>query len=260
MSELSDYREKIDAIDTQLLKLLNERASLAREVGKVKNRDGLPIYAPDREMALLRGLIEKSDGPLSPTAIRAIYREIMSAALALEKDVVIACFGPEGGACHQAAKARFGSSVSYAFFPDVSDLFAAVGKGESDCGVVPIEDAGHGAVNQTLDALTATDLMICAEITSTPDGTPGESENSSRYFVMARTSDMNRSTPTSSASAAGGMAGIAASVAASVTKPLPVTPAAPFDVSIRIARIDNCSRADRCTPLACATKTAAIVM
>jgi len=188
MSELSDYREKIDAIDTQLLKLLNERASLAREVGKVKNRDGLPIYAPDREMALLRGLIEKSDGPLSPTAIRAIYREIMSAALALEKDVVIACFGPEGGACHQAAKARFGSSVSYAFFPDVSDLFAAVGKGESDCGVVPIEDAGHGAVNQTLDALTATDLMICAEITSTPDGTPGESENSSRYFVMARTS------------------------------------------------------------------------
>lgn len=188
MSELSDYREKIDAIDTQLLKLLNERASLAREVGKVKNRDGLPIYAPDREMALLRGLIEKSDGPLSPTAIRAIYREIMSAALALEKDVVIACFGPEGGACHQAAKARFGSSVSYAFFPDVSDLFAAVGKGESDCGVVPIEDAGHGAVNQTLDALTGTDLMICAEITSTPDGTPGESETSSRYFVMARTS------------------------------------------------------------------------
>jgi chorismate mutase-like protein len=188
MSELSDYREKIDAIDTQLLKLLNERASLAREVGKVKNRDGLPIYAPDREMALLRGLVEKSEGPLSATAIRAIYREIMSAALALEKDVVIACFGPEGGACHQAAKARFGSSVSYAFFPDVSDLFAAVGKGESDCGVVPIEDAGHGAVNQTLDALAATDLMICAEITSTPDGTPGESETSSRYFVMARTS------------------------------------------------------------------------
>jgi chorismate mutase-like protein len=188
MSELSEFREKIDAIDTQLLKLLNERASLAREVGKVKNRDGLPIYAPDREMALLRGLVEKSDGPLSPTAIRAIYREIMSAALALEKDVVIACFGPEGGACHQAARARFGSSVSYAFFADVSDLFAAVGKGEGDCGVVPIEDAGHGAVNQTLDALAATDLMICAEITSTPDGTPGESENSSRYFVMARTS------------------------------------------------------------------------
>ena len=111
----------------------------------------------------------------------------MSAALALEKDVVISCFGPEGGACHQAARARFGSSVSYAFFPDVGELFVSVGKGEGDCGVVPIEDAGHGAVSQTLDALTATDLTICAEILSHPDGSPGESENSSRYFVMART-------------------------------------------------------------------------
>ena len=79
-------------------------------------------------------------------------------------------------------------------------------------------------------------------------------------LVIARTSDMNRSTPTSSASAAGGMVGIADRVAASVTKPLPVTPAAPFYVSIRIARIDSCSRADRWTPLACATNTAAIVM
>lgn len=188
MSELSEIRGKIDAIDSQLLKLLNERAMLALEVGHIKNRDGLPIYAPDREIALLRGLVERNEGPLPPAAIRAIYREIMSAALALEKDVVIACFGPEGGACHQAAKARFGSSVSYSFFPEVADLFTAVGRGEADCGVVPIEDAGHGAVNQTLDALATTELTICAEISSTPDGTPGESENSSRYFVMARTS------------------------------------------------------------------------
>jgi chorismate mutase domain of proteobacterial P-protein, clade 2 len=96
MSDLSEIREKIDAIDSQLLKLLNERATLALEVGRIKSRDGLPIYAPDREMLLLRGLVEKSEGPLSPTAIRAIYREIMSAALALEKDVVIAVSGPEG--------------------------------------------------------------------------------------------------------------------------------------------------------------------
>jgi chorismate mutase-like protein len=188
MSELSEIRVKIDAIDSQLLKLLNERASLALEVGKVKSRDGLPIYAPDREASLLRSLVEKNEGPLSPQAICAIYREIMSAALSLEKDVVIACFGTEGGACHQAARARFGSSVCYGFFPEVADLFKALSRGEADCGVVPIEDAGHGAVNQTLDALATTDLQICAEIISNPDGTPGESENSSRYFVMARTS------------------------------------------------------------------------
>ena len=187
MSELSGIREKIDAIDVQLLKLLNDRAKLALEVGRIKSRDGLPIYAPDREQTLLRGLMEKNEGPLSPQAIRAIYREIMSAALALEKDVVISCFGGEGGACHQAARARFGSSVSYAFFADVAELFAAVGKGEADCGVVPIEDIGHGAVNQTLDALTATELTICAEIISNADGSQGESGESSRYFVMART-------------------------------------------------------------------------
>ncbi len=187
MSELSTIRQKIDAIDTQLLKLLNDRAKLALEVGKIKSRDGLPIYAPDREMALLRGLIEKNEGPLSPGAIRAIYREIMSAALSLEKDVVIACFGPEGGPCHLAARARFGSSVSYAFFADVAELFSAVGRGEGDCGVVPIEDAGHGAVNQTLDALATTDLTLCAEIVSAPDGSPSEGSNTARYFVMART-------------------------------------------------------------------------
>jgi chorismate mutase-like protein len=187
MSELLEIREKIDAIDSQLLRLLNERATLALEVGKVKSRDGLPIYAPDREASLLRSLVEKNEGPLSPQAIRAIYREIMSAALSLEKDVVIACFGTEGGACQQAARARFGSSVSYAFFPEVADLFKALSRGEVDCGVVPIEDAGHGVVNQTLDSLATTDLQICAEIISTPDGTPGENENSSRYFVMSRT-------------------------------------------------------------------------
>jgi len=187
MSELSKIREKIDAIDSQLLTLLNDRAKLALEVGKIKSRDGLPIYAPDREQSLLRSLIEKNQGPLSEQAIRAIYREIMSAALALEKDVVIACHGSEGGACHQAARARFGSSVSYAFFSDVRELFASVARGEGDCGVVPIEDAGHGSANQTLDALAGTDLTICAEILSSPDGSPADSDKSSRYFVLART-------------------------------------------------------------------------
>jgi chorismate mutase-like protein len=185
MSDLSQIREKIDAIDSQLLSLLNHRAKLALEVGRIKNRDGLPIYAPDREQSLLRSLIERNEGPLSEQAIRAIYREIMSAALALEKDVVIACFGAEGGACHQAARARFGSSVSYAFFNEVDELFASVGKGEGDCGVVPIEEAGHGSANQTLDALAGTDLTICAEIVSVPAG--AENDQGSRYFVLART-------------------------------------------------------------------------
>ncbi len=187
MSDLAEIRDKIDAIDSELLRLLNERATLALEIGKIKNRDGLPFYAPDREMTLLRGLIERSEGPLSETAIRAIYREIMSASLALEKDVVIACHGSEGGPTHLAARAKFGSSVGYAFFGEVDELFAAVAHGEGDCCVVPIEEAGHGAVSQTLDALAASDLAICAEIRSNPDGSAAAADHASRYLVLART-------------------------------------------------------------------------
>ncbi len=187
MSDLTEFRDQIDAIDTELLRLLNRRAELALAVGEIKTRDGLPIYAPEREMTLLRSLVERSVGPLPPIAIRAIYREIMSASLALEKDVVIACFGTEGGATHLAARAKFGSSVDYAFYTDVGESFTATNRGEGDCVVVPIEEADHGAVKQTLDALTRTDLTICGEIRSKPEGSDDEMDHVSRYLVLART-------------------------------------------------------------------------
>ncbi len=187
MSELTDIRDQIDAIDTELLRLLNERATLALAVGEIKHRDGLPIYAPEREITLLRSLVERSVGPLPPIAIRAIYREIMSASLALEKDVVIACAGTEGGPTHLAARAKFGSSVDYGFFAEVQDAFSATARGEADCVVVPIEESNHGAVKPTLDALTQTELTICGEIRSTPDGSEDHSDNASRYLVLART-------------------------------------------------------------------------
>ena len=87
MSDIAELRAKIDAIDLELLRLLNERASVAREIGVIKSREGLPIYSPEREDRVIRSLIDRSSGPLKPEAIRAIYCEIMSAALALEKDV-----------------------------------------------------------------------------------------------------------------------------------------------------------------------------
>ncbi len=187
MTDLLSIREKIDAIDSELLRLLNERATLALEVGRIKNREGLPIYAPDREVALLRGLVERSEGPLSPTAIRAIYREIMSAALALEKDIVIGCYGVEGGPTHLAARGKFGSSVGYAFFTDVPELFTSVSRGEGDCCVIPLEVAEHGTVNHALDALTGTELTICGEIRSAPEGVGDDTEEASRFLVLART-------------------------------------------------------------------------
>ncbi len=185
MSDLATLREKIDALDGELLRVLNERARLAQEIGVIKNRESLPIYSPDREIKLLRSLVERSEGPLRPEAIRAIYREIMSASLAIEKDVAIACLGPSGSPSHQAALGKFGSSVRYTFAPEVAGVFAEVAADRADCGVVPLEDPAHGLVNHTLDALAATELSICAEIAP---GAEEDSSNclSSRYVVLGR--------------------------------------------------------------------------
>jgi chorismate mutase/prephenate dehydratase len=186
MSDLATFRQRIDEIDTELLKLLNERASVAKEIGVLKNREGLPVYAPEREDRLLRGLVEKSHGPLGGEAIRAIYREIMSASLALEKDIAIVCLGPSGSPTHQAARNKFGSSVRYVFRSHVDEVLKDVKDDESDCGVVPIEDPEHGLVSHTLDALAETDLSICAEIILPGDRTD-ETRSGARFFVMGRT-------------------------------------------------------------------------
>ena len=108
---LDDIRQQIDSIDQGILDLLSRRADLVHEVGVVKKRDGLQIYAPEREEALLRRLISMNQGRLPEKSIRAIYREIMSAALALEDDLKIAYLGPEGTWTHQAAIKKFGFTV-----------------------------------------------------------------------------------------------------------------------------------------------------
>jgi len=185
MSDIQDLRSQIDSIDTELIRLLNQRAAVAQEIGALKHREGLPIYAPEREESLLRGIVDKSDGPLGGDSLRAIYREIMSASLALEKDICIACLGPSGSATHQAAREKFGASVRYSLIHSVEGVFDAVRSGEADCGVVPIEEAGHGVVSATLDALAETELLACAEIVI--PGEPGnEDRGASRMLVMAK--------------------------------------------------------------------------
>ncbi len=179
MSDLAQLRIKIDALDTEILRLLNERATVAKEIGVIKNRASLAIYSPDREMKLLKSLEERSNGPLKPASIRAIYREIMSAALALEKDIVIACPGPSGSPAHQAALAKFGSSVRYVTTSDTAAAFALVASEQADCGVVPLEDPEHGFQSATLDALVGTTLLICAEI-------PASADHTSRFLVIGR--------------------------------------------------------------------------
>ncbi|MGI9239685.1 MAG: prephenate dehydratase [Verrucomicrobiales bacterium] len=161
---LDNIRKKIDALDSELLRLLNERADLVHEVGEIKKKDGLEIYAPEREEKLLQSLIAKSEGRLPEKSIRAIYREIMSAALALEENLKIAYLGPEGTWTHQAAINKFGHSVAYSPQPSFTEVFDQVARRVADYGVVPIENSTEGAVNHTLDLFADSPLKICAQI------------------------------------------------------------------------------------------------
>jgi chorismate mutase / prephenate dehydratase len=161
---LEDIRKKIDEVDSSLMELLNERADLVHQVGVVKKSEGLQIYAPEREDALLKKLIEKNNGRLPGKSILAIYREIMSAALALEDDLKIAYLGPEGTWTHQAAIKKFGHSIEYSSQANFADVFDQVARRRADYGVVPIENSTEGAVSHTLDLFVESPLFICAQI------------------------------------------------------------------------------------------------
>ena len=130
--DLEPIRQQIDQIDRQLVQLLNERLALAAEIGKVKRSQGGQIYVAEREDAVLRKVSGQNQGPIKNEALRAIYREIMSAAIALEKPLVIAYLGPEASNTHSAALKKFGASVEYHAMATVSDIFTAVEKGETN--------------------------------------------------------------------------------------------------------------------------------
>ncbi|MCX6355327.1 MAG: prephenate dehydratase [Candidatus Aureabacteria bacterium] len=161
---IDDIRKKIDAIDKKLVELMNSRSSLVHKIGKIKRKAKKEIYVPEREEAVYRKLEELSKGPLSIESLRAIYREIMSASLALEKELAIAYLGPEATFSHVAAREKFGSSVRYSPAPTIEDVFSQVERGEADYGVVPIENSIEGAVTYTLDMFIDSKSKICAEI------------------------------------------------------------------------------------------------
>jgi chorismate mutase/prephenate dehydratase len=165
---LDELRRHIDAIDAELLALLNRRADLVHKVGEVKRESGAEFYAPEREELLLRALArlnKELNGLLTEEAMRAIYREIMSASLAIEKPLTIAYLGPEHTWTHQAALQKFGASLHYSSQSSIADVFSEVSRGRADYGVVPIENSTEGAVSHTLDVFVDSDhLHICAQI------------------------------------------------------------------------------------------------
>jgi chorismate mutase/prephenate dehydratase len=162
--ELGPIREKIDALDKRLVEIVNKRLALAAEIGKIKRSAGEEIYVPEREDAVIRKVCAQNDGPIKNEALRAIYREIMSAAIALEKPLLVAYLGPEASNTHAAAMKKFGASVDYHSMGTIEDIFVAVEKGEADNAVIPIENSTEGSVREALDSFVESDLKIVGQI------------------------------------------------------------------------------------------------
>src|SRR3989442_8232116 len=150
---IPEHRKAIDKLDTQIVKMLNERTRHVLEIGEIKLKAGEEIYAPHRERAVFQRVCRRNSGPISNESLRAIYREIMSSALALEKSMTIAYLGPEATFTHHAALRRFGSSLRDSAQKTINDVFAEENKNRADYGVGPIEKLTEGVVTQSLQIL-----------------------------------------------------------------------------------------------------------
>jgi chorismate mutase/prephenate dehydratase len=162
--KLTPLRARIDAIDKQLLELLNQRAGVAQEVGHVKAANNAPVFRPEREMEVLRNVAERNPGPLADGDVQTIFREIMSACRALEKRVTVAYLGPVGTFSEQAVYQQFGHAVEALPCASIDEVFRAAEAGTADFGVVPVENSTEGAINRTLDLLLQTPLTISGEV------------------------------------------------------------------------------------------------
>lgn len=161
--DLSVFRDKIDAIDDQILKLMSERAELAIEVGKFKKKHKQDLYVPTREEAILQRLEEINPGPLPKSAVRNVFREIISGSLSLEYKLRVVYLGPEGTFTHMASLEKFGRQAQLNPLRTIPAVFEDVEKGRSQFGVVPIENSNEGAVTHTLDLFIESELNITQE-------------------------------------------------------------------------------------------------
>jgi chorismate mutase/prephenate dehydratase len=164
-ASLKHLRGSIDKLDLQILDLVNKRAALAAEIGKVKNDHGAEVFTPAREEEVLKNVLEANKGPLDEGTIRAIYREIMSGSRALQKVVKVAYLGPEYSFSHLAAVERFGQAVEFMRVGSIAAVFEEVNRSHADFGVVPLENSTDGRVADTLDMfMRLPQLKICAEV------------------------------------------------------------------------------------------------
>jgi chorismate mutase/prephenate dehydratase len=162
--KLEALRQRIDEIDSNILRELNERARVVLEVGALKRATGAPIYAPEREQQIVERLARENEGPFPEEGLAPVFREIVSATRSLEQELPVAYLGPEGTFTHLATKCRFGELAELSDVPSITAVFAAVEVGRARLGVVPVENTTEGVVTQPLDAFAESDLTICGEI------------------------------------------------------------------------------------------------
>ncbi|MFA5699726.1 MAG: prephenate dehydratase [Desulfuromonas sp.] len=162
--DLKPLRESIDAIDDKILALLNDRAKVVMAVAQTKKDSSAPFYVPSRENAIYARLCAKSSGPFPEEGIRRVFREIISASLALEEPMKVAFLGPVATFTHVAAMQQFGLSATLVAQKSISAVFDEVERGRADYGVVPVENSNEGVVTHTLDMFMETGLKIYAEI------------------------------------------------------------------------------------------------
>ncbi len=161
---LADWRQEIDQIDEQMIQLLNRRAELAQQIGHAKSKTRSHYFTPEREHSVFQRLFSLNPGPLNSTAIRAIYKEVISACLALEKPLSVAFLGPEGTFSHLATIAKFGTSSSFHPTSTIAEVFSAVERNTVDYGMVPVENSWAGVVPETLDTFMNSNLRVVSEI------------------------------------------------------------------------------------------------
>jgi chorismate mutase/prephenate dehydratase len=162
VEEIEKLRREIDALDDQLLGLINRRAELARRIGELKA--GAPAYRPERETGILRRIAERNPGPLPAERVAAVFRELISACRGMEAAIRVAYLGPQGTFSEQAVRKQFGHAVEAQPTASVDEAFRRCESGAADFAVVPLENSSEGAVGRTHDLLLATPLKICAEL------------------------------------------------------------------------------------------------
>jgi len=164
---LEDLRQKIDAIDAQLVALMNERARCAVEIGHLKREAGTSaFYSPEREREVLHRILAENAGPLSDAALQAIWKELMSGSLSLEKALRVAYLGPEGSFSHLAALEKFGRSVELVPVRAIASVFDQVARGGAAYGIVPVENTTGGAIRDTMESFlwVQAPVKVCAEM------------------------------------------------------------------------------------------------